>query len=264
MKDDEVYCQLPKSLFCYKRYEGLSLNAKVVYTILKDLMRTSEWNGWTEENGDIILMCSYKHLAEVLGVGKSTAGRAFRELTECGLVEAVPVGNDGAQKIYLHQIEPVRTLAELKPFAQKDKRYRAMIARENSCLTCAADGTPRATDETGRVVDESARATSEPPRAIDEQNRAASESGCAVDGMPPVPPVAPSKSIYSKTESVRPVKENSKKWQQAKVIAMEEHVGCRGVRRLNPHLDLDPDGNPLPTKLPGEDTGAYLARCGYI
>ena len=250
MKDDEVYCQLPKSLFCYKRYEGLSLNAKVVYTILKDLMRTSEWNGWTEENGDIILMCSYKHLAEVLGVGKSTAGRAFRELTECGLVEAVPVGNDGAQKIYLHQIEPVRTLAELKPFAQKDKRYRAMIARENSCLTCAADGTPHANDETGRAAGGTTRAMGEP--------------GCAVDGTAPVPPVAPSKSIYSKTESVRPVKENSKKWQQAKVIAMEEHVGCRGVRRLNPHLDLDPDGNPLPTKLPGEDTGAYLARCGYI
>ena len=57
--DNEVYYQLPKSLFSYKFYEGLDIKAKVLYAVLKDRMNLSRKNGWVEANGDIFLMFSY-------------------------------------------------------------------------------------------------------------------------------------------------------------------------------------------------------------
>ena len=46
--DNEVYYQLPKSLFSYKFYEGLDIKAKVLYAVLKDRMNLSRKNGWVE------------------------------------------------------------------------------------------------------------------------------------------------------------------------------------------------------------------------
>ena len=61
--DNEHFYQLPKSLFSYKCYDGLSLTAKVIYAFLKDRMELSRDNGWVEENGDIFLMFSYSYMA---------------------------------------------------------------------------------------------------------------------------------------------------------------------------------------------------------
>ena len=54
--DNESFYQIPKSLFTNENYKGLGLDAKVIYSFLKDRMELSRKNNWKDENGDIYLL----------------------------------------------------------------------------------------------------------------------------------------------------------------------------------------------------------------
>ena len=68
--DNERYYQMPKSLFSYQAYIDLSLQAKVIYCILKDRMSLSRRNRWIDANGDIYLMFPEDAHAPIIGTGK--------------------------------------------------------------------------------------------------------------------------------------------------------------------------------------------------
>lgn len=102
--DNERYYQMPKSLFSYKAYIGLSLQAKVIYCILKDRMNLSRRNRWIDQNGDIYLMFQQQEIADILHVNKSTVCRDMKNLVAYGLIEISDQGRGRCHRIYINKI----------------------------------------------------------------------------------------------------------------------------------------------------------------
>ena len=213
--DNEVYYQLPKSLFSYKFYEGLDIKAKVLYAVLKDRMNLSRKNGWVEANGDIFLMFSYGDLALLLGMSKTAVCRAFKKLGEYGLVETVTISKNGAQKIYINRIEAPVSMTDVHDY--EDRLGRAEVESvEEEAKNMVADaytaGVSMVVSELKetRSADGTACSVLETPCSIYGTPRSADETACSVYGTAPVPPAELSKTnLYNKTNLKRQKKEKN-------------------------------------------------------
>ena len=194
--DNEHFYQLPKSLFSYKCYDGLSLTAKVIYAFLKDRMELSRDNGWVEENGDIFLMFSYSYMAELLAISKATVSREFQKLIRYGLIETIVMDKSGAQKIYINRIEPPKSMADVHDYekrlneagmARLEKEAQELVgeafsrgerislqeakAKILTSIKGAKINNTRFTGATPRFTNEDTRCTGETPRCVDETPR---------------------------------------------------------------------------------------------
>lgn len=194
--DNEHFYQLPKSLFSYKCYDGLSLTAKVIYAFLKDRMELSRDNGWVEENGDIFLMFSYSYMAELLAISKATVSREFQKLIRYGLIETIVMDKSGAQKIYINRIEPPKSMADVHDYekrlneagmARLEKEAQELVAEAFSrgerislqeakakiltSIKGAKKNNTRFTGATPRFTNEDTRCTGETPRCTGETPR---------------------------------------------------------------------------------------------
>ena len=94
------YYQMPKWLF-REEYAGLSLNAKVAYSILFDRMSLSLKNEWTDEDGKVFIYFSNDKFADMLGCSKPTLINAKKELAKVGLLKEVRQGLTLPNRIYL-------------------------------------------------------------------------------------------------------------------------------------------------------------------
>ena len=221
--DNEVYYQLPKSLFSYRFYDGLDIKAKVLYAVLKDRMNLSRKNGWVEENGDIFLMFSYGDLALLLGMSKTAICRAFKKLVEFRLIETVTISNNGAQKIYVNRIEPPESMADLHDY--EDRLGRAEVeAVEDEAKNMVADAYTAGismplTEARKKAVSRLKETRSaggtpcsvlETARSADETPRSENGTACSVYETAPVPPEELNKTdLYNKTDLERMKKENN-------------------------------------------------------
>lgn len=221
--DNEVYYQLPKSLFSYKFYEGLDIKAKVLYAVLKDRMNLSRKNGWVEANGDIFLMFSYGDLALLLGMSKTAICRAFKKLGEYGLVETVTISKNGAQKIYINRIEEPASMEDVHDY--EDRLGRAEVESvEEAAKNMVADAYTAGVSMTltearekvvsklkeNRSADGTACSVLETPCSANGTPRSADETDCSVYGTAPVPPAELNKTdLYNKTNLERLKKEKN-------------------------------------------------------
>ena len=225
--DNEHFYQLPKSLFSYKCYDGLSLTAKVIYAFLKDRMELSRDNGWVEENGDIFLMFSYSYMAELLAISKATVSREFQKLIRYGLIETIVMDKSGAQKIYINRIEPPKSMADVHDYekrlneagmARLEKEAQELVAEAFSrgerislqeakakilmSIKGAKKNNTRFTGATPRFINEDTRCTGETPRCVDEMPRCSHATA-------PVSPVQHNDTeLYSDTDIEILKKEN--------------------------------------------------------
>ncbi|WP_298595503.1 replication initiator protein A [uncultured Mitsuokella sp.] len=117
--DNERYYQMPKSLFSYAFYADLSVQAKVIYCILKDRMALSRRNGWVETNEDIYLLFNQQEIADILHVNKSTVCREMKRLKEFGLIDTVKMGQGRCYKIYINKIRVPETTKEITDAEEK-------------------------------------------------------------------------------------------------------------------------------------------------
>ncbi|MFS9028208.1 replication initiator protein A [Streptococcus cristatus] len=101
---DRFYA-LPKVLFENPIYEGMRLDAKVAYAMLKDRLDLSFKNNWIDEDGNIYLVYSNSNLMKILNCSKSTLLRIKKQLTEYGLIQEIQQSTSKsgnlANRIYL-------------------------------------------------------------------------------------------------------------------------------------------------------------------
>ena len=101
---DRFYA-LPKVLFENPIYEGMRLDAKVAYAMLKDRLDLSFKNNWIDEDGNIYLGYSNSNLMKILNCSKSTLLRIKKQLTEYGLIHEIQQSTSKsgnlANRIYL-------------------------------------------------------------------------------------------------------------------------------------------------------------------
>lgn len=98
------FYQLPKEFFDKSsKYFDLSMNAKVLYSLLKSRLELSKKNNWVNENGEVYLIMTRLEAADLLGVGETVARRTFHELENAGLIDDVRQGLTKPNVIYINK-----------------------------------------------------------------------------------------------------------------------------------------------------------------
>lgn len=102
--DNERYYQVPKAFFTVEYYKGMSLEAKMTYSVIKDRLALSKKNGLVDKNGDIYLFYTQEKLRKLLGVSARQISRIIQELKTHKLIEVIPQGLGRPCKIYVNTL----------------------------------------------------------------------------------------------------------------------------------------------------------------
>lgn len=100
------FYQLPKELFGNSRYFKLTLESKVVYSLLRDRLDLSRKNKWVNESGEVYLLFSRENIANLLDVDLKTVTKAFKQLVSHKLIVDKRQGLGKPNVIYVCHIEP--------------------------------------------------------------------------------------------------------------------------------------------------------------
>jgi len=108
------FYQTPKALFKNPKYLGLSLGAKLMYSVLRDRLDISIKNEWKDENGYIYLIFSIEELSDLLEIERKTVMRHKQELVQYKLIIDRRLGQGNPNRIYI--LKP-----ELEEFLKSQK-----------------------------------------------------------------------------------------------------------------------------------------------
>ena len=95
------FYQTPKALFKNPKYQGLSLGAKLMYSILRDRLDLSIKNDWKDKNGYIYLIFSGEELLNLLEISKNTVTAYKKELVKYRLIIDKRLGQGKSNMIYI-------------------------------------------------------------------------------------------------------------------------------------------------------------------
>ena len=95
------HMQMPRWLFCDKRYKTLSLESKVAYTFLLNRFQLSRMNNWVNSSGEVYIIFPREKLAEEIGISYRKAITCFKELLAAGLIWEQRPGRGHANRIYM-------------------------------------------------------------------------------------------------------------------------------------------------------------------
>lgn len=95
------FYQMPKVLFENKYYQGMSIGAKAIYSILRDRMELSIKNNWYDEERNIYLVFGNEQLAELLNLNKKTVIKYKKELARYRLIIDRRLGQGKPNRIYI-------------------------------------------------------------------------------------------------------------------------------------------------------------------
>ena len=93
---------IPKVFFENSEFEEMSLDAKILYSILLDRMNLSRKNKWMDDEGRIYIIYTIEEITKVLRCGESKAIRLLNELEKkFGLVEKKKQGLGKPNLLYV-------------------------------------------------------------------------------------------------------------------------------------------------------------------
>ncbi len=103
------FYQMPKFLFEGDLKKGLSNDAKVLYSLLKDRHELSLQNNWVNERNEVYLVYTREDMADMLGCSQPTLRKSLKQLIDSGLMEEERMGLNRANRIYLTAVTLVNT-----------------------------------------------------------------------------------------------------------------------------------------------------------
>lgn len=104
-KDFEMFYKLPQELFS-EHFKGLSIGAKVLYSILRDKWGQSHKNGWHDEKG-IYCNFSVKLLSNAMGCSERSITAYKKELNDYHLITESRQFN-ATNKIYVNRVSEAK------------------------------------------------------------------------------------------------------------------------------------------------------------
>lgn len=108
MHQDETrshqYMQMPLWLFDDPRCADLSLDAKVIYTLLLNRFCLSCRNNWTNEHGEVFVVYPRQELATMLHICEQRVSAAMRALIDAELIWERRCGRGFPNQIYIARI----------------------------------------------------------------------------------------------------------------------------------------------------------------
>lgn len=95
------FYRIPKALFTDIHFQGVSMEAKLLYGLMLDRMGLSVRNGWLDSDGKVYIFFTLEDALAMLGYGKDKAVRLFKELDDIGLIERRKQGQGRPTRIYV-------------------------------------------------------------------------------------------------------------------------------------------------------------------
>lgn len=97
-----AFYQLPHFFFTTAPYDQLSLQAKVMWSLLRHRHELSVKNGWQDSEGKVYVICTNETLGEWLGIkSRQTIAKVKRELKAIGLLKERRRGNNEPNYLYV-------------------------------------------------------------------------------------------------------------------------------------------------------------------
>ena len=100
------FLRVPRLLFTAPQFRGLSMDAKLLYSLMLDRMCLSARNGWYDGQGRVFIYYTVMDIAEHLNCKKDKVLKLLNELDNkkgVGLIERVRQGQGRPSKIYVRQ-----------------------------------------------------------------------------------------------------------------------------------------------------------------
>ena len=109
------FYSMPKELFTDK-YIDLSLESKMIYTLLIDRLELSRKNNWVNENGEVYLIFKRSEIGEKLNLTDKTVSKAIKDLKKFNLIYEQRQGLGKANLIYIGKLNSDNQDTENLPF----------------------------------------------------------------------------------------------------------------------------------------------------
>ena len=100
----ESFLRLPGQLLVNDKYKPLSLESKLMYTLLLDRMDLSEKNGWLDNSGRAFIYYTVEDMANDLCIGRDKTIKLFKELTSFGLIKRTSLMPGCPSVIYINRV----------------------------------------------------------------------------------------------------------------------------------------------------------------
>ena len=95
-----TFYQMPKFLF-EDEFKGLSNDARVLYSLLRERHELSLKNHWLNENDEVYLIFSRENMCEMLNLSEKTVTKAMNDLKKHKLIDVQRRGQGKTNLIYL-------------------------------------------------------------------------------------------------------------------------------------------------------------------
>lgn len=95
------FIRLPVVLIEDEYFKGLSIGAKVLYSMYLSRSALSYKNNWIDESGRVYIFFTVKETARQLGCGIKKAVKLIKDLEEIGLIKKKRTGQGNPTKIYV-------------------------------------------------------------------------------------------------------------------------------------------------------------------
>ena len=95
------FLMVPWLLITAPEYQKLSMESKVLYSMMFDRMSLSKKNNWKDEFGRVFIYYTVDEIIEKMGCSKRKAVKLLKELKEIGLIECERIGLTKPNRIYV-------------------------------------------------------------------------------------------------------------------------------------------------------------------
>lgn len=149
---NENFIRLPMAIIANPKYRGLSSDAKILYSLLRNRLQLSQHNNWVNEKGEVYLIYTREQAADTLGISYKTVIKTFKELIEIGLLFEERRGKSLANHIYLSKAEECK-LNQTTDFNEVfDKPFGQTEPATQHQVTCKNDISQEPEDELQREI----------------------------------------------------------------------------------------------------------------
>lgn len=133
----ECLC-IPKALFFDKRYEDLSVDAKILYSLLLDRKEMAIRNGWIDRYGAVYVLYSREEMEKHLNVPAARVERALAQLEAHDQMVAVARPYKGrADQIYVRDITAEQIIEQEKEnMGRKNTREKKRKQKKDMYCPC--------------------------------------------------------------------------------------------------------------------------------
>ena len=115
------FIRLPIVLIEDEKFKGLSIDAKVLYSMYLSRSTLSYKNNWIDESGRVYIYFTVEETARQLACGTKKAVKLIKDLEEIGLIKKKRAGQGNPTKIYVKDFMSVFRNEQFRPVKKENQ-----------------------------------------------------------------------------------------------------------------------------------------------